>query len=362
MRRKRKTSFLSLVISGILFSIILCCSGGNNIISAAGTAKDKDRSHINLAKQGKEAFDAGDFETAAEYFSKAVEINPDYMRGLTYLGISYCMLDRKKQATDILNDVISRAPDSPDAETAAQWLQECAPVADEDCDGENCECPDGSEPADGVCGDVSLPSSGDSGISDNNICKGKKVEDLWGQEAAKRGWQRGWLDPSAVNLLTDGDVKSGLTSGYGRWGEKGDGASFDVQTALTSPDNKSEGLPAISIDLGKKQTLRKIIVSRPDQQANEGEGGAIMQISVWGSPNGKDWLRISQPFSILPGRDNPLLFGRDFDMKKPVRYIRLNFHSLGLYKWKSKVDSQIGVSEVRCYSAKTSSAKDDGSL
>jgi hypothetical protein len=173
-----------------------------------------------------------------------------------------------------------------------------------------------------------------------DYCRGADVEDVW---------PHGWHPGADVSSVTDGDPATGVTGGYGKWGEPGEGLTLDVQNALAA--SEPDGTPALIVDMGELREPDTIVVARPSQVSTEGEVGGVVQImSVWGSAEGTVYIRMAEPFHAPPGGNVHLKAGVNFDRGVNVRYLRVNIHSLGLYKWgRDKTHSQIGISEIQCY-------------
>ncbi|OQA87605.1 MAG: hypothetical protein BWY28_01953 [bacterium ADurb.Bin236] len=173
-----------------------------------------------------------------------------------------------------------------------------------------------------------------------DYCRGAEVEDVW---------PHGWHPGADVSSVTDGDPATGVTGGYGKWGEPGEGLTLDVQNALAA--SEPDGTPALLVDMGELREPETIVVARPSQVSTEGEVGGVVQImSVWGSADGDAFVRMAEPFHAPPGGNVHLKAGVNFDRGVNVRYLRVNIHSLGLYKWgRDKTHSQIGISEIQCY-------------
>lgn len=182
-----------------------------------------------------------------------------------------------------------------------------------------------------------------------NFCLGKTVIDDWSVTAAAEGWDRGWHDGTVVERVVDGDPATGATSGYGEWGDKGEGKTYDVQAYLIA--HVEEGVPCLTVDMGEPREVATIIIARPSQVSTEGEvGGAVQAMSLWVSEDASDFIRIVETFELPPGQNVRFNVDSDFEHVKLFRYIRVNLHSLGLYRWGSgKTHSQMGISEVQCY-------------
>lgn len=182
-----------------------------------------------------------------------------------------------------------------------------------------------------------------------NFCLGKTVIDDWSVTAAAEGWGRGWHDGTVVERVVDGDPATGATSGYGEWGDEGDGKTYDVQAYLIA--HAEEGVPCLTADMGEPREVATIIIARPSQVSTEGEvAGAVQAMSLWVSEDASDFIRIVETFELPPGRNVRFNVDSDFEHVKLFRYIRVNLHSLGLYRWGSgKTHSQMGISEIQCY-------------
>ncbi len=178
-----------------------------------------------------------------------------------------------------------------------------------------------------------------------NHCLNKEVTDLLGGEAAAYGWSYGWHEPVQVATVTDGNPATGLTSGWGN----NDGWGPVKDTLGSVPD----GVPLISIDMEQEYEIDTIIVARPSQRSNEGGTNPddVQSLSVWVCQDNEasEYVRLIEPFKIMPGANVKFMAGTNFDVGTRFRWIRVNLHSIGLYLWKRGLDSQIGISEVQCY-------------
>ena len=135
--------------------------------------------------------------------------------------------------------------------------------------------------------------------------------------------------------------------GYGRWSE----GTYTVQHALGVAGDT--GLPLFKIDMGAIHEVETIIIARGSQRANEGDAGAIQELSVYVSATDSDYVQIIKRFQLPPGQNVQFKAGSNFDIGTSFRYIKIYMHSLGLYQWKGHTDSQFNVSEVQCYGSET---------
>ena len=176
-----------------------------------------------------------------------------------------------------------------------------------------------------------------------NLCLGKTVTDLWTTEASSRGWTHGW-NSGDIQSITDGEPGSGMLTGYGGWG---DGTS-QVQTDLIAAG--TDGIPVCSVDMEAAYEIATIIIARPSQAAGEGERGASVQFSIWGSLDSSDWTKLAAAFILGPGQNTQIKVGTNWQEGSKFQYIRVNCHSLGLYTGPDNdTDSQMGLSEIQAY-------------
>ena len=96
-----------------------------NALLAADT-KDPETA-VRLFNEGAERTRAGQYDEAAVFFERAVQIAPDdpkFAKAHYILGISYAKDEAKKaQAKEHLQKFLQMAPNDPDAETAKQMLE-----------------------------------------------------------------------------------------------------------------------------------------------------------------------------------------------------------------------------------------------
>ena len=92
----------------------------------AADLKDPETA-VRLFNEGAERTRAGQYDEAAVYFERAVQIAPDdpkFAKAHYVLGLSYAKDDAKKaQAKEHLQKFLQMSPDDPDAETAKQMLE-----------------------------------------------------------------------------------------------------------------------------------------------------------------------------------------------------------------------------------------------
>ncbi len=180
-----------------------------------------------------------------------------------------------------------------------------------------------------------------------NYCLGMTVTDVW-----PYNWHAG-VD---VQTVTDGDPLTGATSGYGRWSGGGAAGTKDstylTQQALIAAG--VDGVPALYVDMTEVKEVETILISRVSQAANEGDAGAIQQISVWASNDATSWTKLVAATEIGPGQNLKFVAGTNFDEGTAFQYIRVNIHSLGLYvNADGNTDSQISIGEIQCYPSTT---------
>lgn len=274
---------------------------------------------------GVKYFDDKEYEKAIPPLERALEDDKTSMEARLYLGRSYCMTGKAKEGADQLETVVDQSEDAADAEQADKWLKDCEDVADKQND-----------------------SAGTTQIAAENVCLGATVKDNWSDAAASYRWTQGWHEGSDMKALTDGDFATAITSGYGGWGESGDGQTFDVQNALGVASGNGEGVPCASLDLGRIRDVGKITVGRPAQN-DETETGMGMTVSLWASIDGEKWTKVVDGFVLPPGGQPSFTSDAFKSSARGIRYIRVNMHSLGLYKWNKKTNSQMGISEIQCF-------------
>lgn len=178
-----------------------------------------------------------------------------------------------------------------------------------------------------------------------NHCLNKEVTDLFTAEVASRGWGSSWANPQEMNSITDGNPATGVHAGWG--GNDGFGPITGSLGGI--PD----GVPLLSIDMEQEYEIDTVIVARLSQRSNEGarDPNNVQQLSVWVKQDrgGADYVRLVEPFKIMPGANVKFTAGVNYDVGTRFRWIRVNLHAIGLYHWKHQIDSQIGISEVQCY-------------
>lgn len=95
--------------------------------TVTATAQDLTPQQIErlkeLGQQGKTAFDQGNFEVAADYFSEALTIYKDRILAF-YLAICLMKLGKLQESEDIFNDYLETWPDSSNEEEIKEYLKE----------------------------------------------------------------------------------------------------------------------------------------------------------------------------------------------------------------------------------------------
>lgn len=97
-------------------------------LEALGAADSKDpETAVRFFNEGAERTRAGQYDEAAVFFEKVVQIAPDdpkFAKAHYVLGLSWAKDDAKKaQAKEHLQKFLQLSPDDPDAETAKQMLE-----------------------------------------------------------------------------------------------------------------------------------------------------------------------------------------------------------------------------------------------
>ena len=131
-------------IAMVLSIALICLASFENVeairVSDTDTNCIEDKVCRENAEKGQEHFKSEDYQKAIEYFLKTLEYDSDYVRGMTYLAISYCKINEMDLAENYLNKVIMVDPDSEEASIAKDWLPACSVVVPEptqDNDGDN---------------------------------------------------------------------------------------------------------------------------------------------------------------------------------------------------------------------------------
>lgn len=168
-----------------------------------------------------------------------------------------------------------------------------------------------------------------------DLCLGKTVSDDWSSEGYS------WHAGQNMQNVTDGDPATGVTSGFGGWGD----GTYTVQAALVA--SGETGIPCLSVDMGAVYEVETIIIARPSQTAAE---TTVQNQSIWVSNDGSAWSKLVDGFDLMPGANQQFKAGTNYDEGTKFQYIRVNLHSLGLYtNSKGSTDSQMGFSEIQCY-------------